>query len=71
MIGSYVLWFFTSTQRLRYFILRWSMDDHYPELQRFSIFTLLKEFGVEPKLKNFNFVAAVGVVIGFAISIMF
>jgi hypothetical protein len=71
VFASYIVWFFTSTQRLRYFILRWSMDDHYPELQRFSIFTLLKEFGVEPKLKNFNLVAILGLVIGFAITFIF
>jgi hypothetical protein len=71
VIGSYVVWFFTSTQRLRYFILRWAMDDHYPELQRFSIFTLLREFGIGPKLKNFNVVAVLGVLIGFTIAFVF
>jgi hypothetical protein len=68
VIGSYIVWFFTSTQRLRYLILRWSMDDHYPDLQRWSVFALLREVGVEPKLRNFNLFAAIGVVIGFAIA---
>ena len=71
VIASYVIWFFTSTQRLRYLILRWSMDDHYPELQRWSIFALLREAGIEPKLRNFNLVAAAGVLIGFAIVFVF
>jgi hypothetical protein len=71
VVASYVVWFFTSTQRLRYFILRWSMDDHYPELQRWSVFALLREVGVEPKLKNFNLVAVLGVIIGFAIVFIF
>ncbi len=71
VIASYVIWFFTSTQRLRYLILRWSMDDHYPELQRWSIFALLREAGIEPKLRNFNLVAALGVLIGFAIVFVF
>jgi hypothetical protein len=71
VIASYVMWFFTSTQRLRYLILRWSMDDHYPELQRWSIFALLREAGIEPKLKNFNLVAAIGVAIGFTIAFAF
>jgi len=71
VIASYIVWFFTSTQRLRYLILRWSMDDHYPELQRWSIFMLLREAGIEPKLKNFNLVAVIGVIIGFAIVFIF
>jgi Na+/melibiose symporter-like transporter len=71
VVGSYVMWFFTSTQRLRYFILRWSMDDHYPELQRWSIFAILQKAGIEPHLKNFNYVAILGVVIGFAIVFLF
>ena len=71
VIASYIVWFFTSTQRLRYLILRWSMDDHYPELQRWSIFALLREAGIEPKLKNFNLVAIIGVAIGFLIVFVF
>jgi hypothetical protein len=47
------------------------MDDHYPELQRWSIFMLLREAGIEPKLKNFNLVAVIGVIIGFAIVFIF
>lgn len=70
-IASYVVWFFTSTQRLRYVILRWSMDEHYPELQRWSIFTVLREFGVEPRRRNFDLVAAIGIVIGFLIVFAF
>ncbi|GEM_PF-2077007 len=70
-IAAYIMWFFTSTQRLRYFILRWSMDEHYPDLQRWSIFALLREAGIEPKRKNFNWVAAIGVVIGFTIAFIF
>jgi len=71
VVASYVVWFFTATQRLRYIILRWSMDDHYPELQRWSIFTLLHEAGIEPKRKNYNLVAVLGVLIGFAIVLLF
>jgi len=67
VVASYVAWFFTATQRLRYMILRWSMDEHYPDLQRWSIFALLREAGIEPKRKNFNIVAIIGVVISFAI----
>jgi hypothetical protein len=71
VVASYLVWFFTSTQRLRYIILRWSMDEHYPELQRWSIFALLREAGIEPKLKNFNVLALVGVVVGFGIVLLF
>jgi hypothetical protein len=71
VVASYIAWFFTATQRLRYIILRWSMDEHYPELQRWSIFALLREVGVEPRRKNFNLVAIIGVVIAFAIVFMF
>jgi hypothetical protein len=70
-IGSYIMWFFTSTLRFRYIILRWSMDDHYPDLQRWSIFALLREAGIEPKLKNFNLMAALGIVLGFGIAFLF
>ena len=71
VVASYIAWFFTATQRLRYVILRWSMDEHYPELQRWSIFALLREAGIEPKRKNFNLVALIGVVIAFAIVFLF
>jgi len=71
VVASYIAWFFTATQRLRYVILRWSMDEHYPELQRWSIFALLREAGVEPRRKNFNLVAFIGVVIAFAIVFIF
>jgi hypothetical protein len=71
VIASYLMWFFTTTQRLRYIILRWSMDEHYPELQRWSIFALLREAGVEPKLKNFNVLAALGLLIGYGIVLIF
>jgi hypothetical protein len=67
VVASYIAWFFTATQRLRYIILRWSTDEHYPDLQRWSIFALLREAGIEPKLKNFNIVALLGIVISFAI----
>jgi Na+/melibiose symporter-like transporter len=70
-VGCYVMWFFTSTQRLRYIILRWSMVDHFPELERWSIFGLLREAGVKPKLENYNLAAMVGVVLGFIIALMF
>ena len=71
VIASYLMWFFTSTLRLRYIILRWSMDDHYPDLQRWSIFALLREAGIEPKLRNFNILAILGVVIAFTIAFLF
>ena len=71
VVASYIVWFFTATQRLRYIILRWSMDDHYPELQRWSIFTLLHEAGIEPKRKHFTLVAIAGAVIAYAIVIAF
>jgi len=71
VVASYIAWFFTATQRLRYIILRWSMDEHYPELQRWSIFALLREAGVEPKRKNFTLVAAIGVVVAFTIVFIF
>ncbi|MDP4198532.1 MAG: hypothetical protein Q8922_00660 [Bacteroidota bacterium] len=71
VIASYIMWFFTSTQRLRYVILRWSMDEHYPELQRWSIFALLREAGIEPKRRNFNLVALIGVILGFGIVLLF
>jgi hypothetical protein len=71
VVGCYVMWFFTSTQRLRYLILRWSMVDHFPELERWSIFGILREVGVEPKLGNYNIAALLGVVLGFTIAIVF
>ncbi len=72
VVASYVAWFFTATQRLRYIILRWSMDDHYPELQRWSIFTLLHEAGLEPhRRRTFTLVAALGVAMGFIIVFLF
>jgi Na+/melibiose symporter-like transporter len=70
-VGCYVMWFFTSTQRLRYIILRWSMVDHFPELERWSIFGLLREAGVKPKLGNYNIAAMLGVVLGFIIALVF
>ena len=70
-VGCYVMWFFTSTQRLRYLILRWSMVDHFPELERWSIFGILREAGVKPKLGNYNLAAILGVVLGFTIAIVF
>jgi Na+/melibiose symporter-like transporter len=70
-VGCYVMWFFTSTQRLRYLILRWSMVDHFPELERWSIFGLLREAGIKPKLGNYNLAALLGVVLGFTIALMF
>jgi hypothetical protein len=71
VVGSYVMWFFTSTQRLRYIILRWSMNDHFPELERWSVFGLLREAGVKPKLRNYNIAAVLGVVLGFSIALLF
>jgi hypothetical protein len=71
VVASYLMWFFTSTQRLRYIILRWSMDEHYPELQRWSIFALLREAGIEPKLRNFNVLALIGLVVGYGIVLIF
>ncbi len=70
-VGSYVMWFFTSTQRLRYLILRWSMVDHFPELERWSIFGILREAGVKPKRRNYNLAAIIGVVLGFTIAFVF
>lgn len=71
VVASYLMWFFTSTQRLRYIILRWSMDEHYPELQRWSIFALLREAGIEPKLRNFNVLALIGLIIGYGVVLIF
>jgi hypothetical protein len=71
VVGSYVMWFFTSTQRLRYIILRWSMVDHFPELERWSIFGILREMGVKPKRRNYNIAAIIGVVLGFTIAFAF
>jgi len=71
VVASYIAWFFTATQRLRYIILRWSMDEHYPELQRWSIFALLREAGIEPRRRNFNLVALIGVAVAFAIVFIF
>jgi hypothetical protein len=71
VVASYLMWFFTSTQRLRYIILRWSMDEHYPELQRWSVFALLREAGIEPKLRNFNVLALLGLVVGYGIVLIF
>ena len=71
VVASYIAWFFTVTQRLRYIILRWSMDEHYPELQRWSIFTILHEAGIETKRKNYTIVALAGVAIAFAIVLVF
>jgi hypothetical protein len=71
VVGSYVMWFFTSTQRLRYIILRWSMVDHFPELERWSIFGILREAGVKPKRRNYNIAAIIGVVLGFTIAFAF
>jgi len=71
VVASYIVWFFTATLRLRFLILRWSVDEHYPELQRWSIFALLREAGIEPKRRHFNLVALIGVAIGFAIVFLF
>jgi hypothetical protein len=71
VVGSYIMWFFTSTQRLRYIILRWSMVDHFPELERWSIFGILREAGVKPKRRNYNIAAIIGVVLGFGIAFAF
>ncbi len=70
-IACFVMWFFTTTLRLRYIILRWSMDDHYPDLQRWSVFAILSEAGIQPKLRNFNILAILGVLIGFGIAFLF
>jgi Na+/melibiose symporter-like transporter len=70
-VGCYVMWFFTSTQRLRYLILRWSMEDHFPELERWSIFVILREAGIKPKLGNYNIAAILGVALGFTIALVF
>jgi hypothetical protein len=70
-VGSYVMWFFTSTQRLRYIILRWSMVDHFPELERWSIFGILREAGIKPKRRNYNLAAILGVLLGFMIAFLF
>jgi hypothetical protein len=71
VVASYIVWFFTATLRLRFFILRWSVDEHYPELQRWSIFALLREAGVQPKRRHINLIALLGVAIGFAIVFLF
>ncbi len=71
LIACYIMWFFTSTQRLRYIILRSSMDEHYPELQRWSIFAILREAGIEPGRRNFDLLALIGIVLGFGIVLVF
>jgi hypothetical protein len=71
ILGAQILWFFTTAERLRYVILRWSMEDYFPHLQKWSIFLVLKRFGVEPHRKQFNTVAIVGAVLGLLVTLIF
>ena len=71
IVGAQILWFFTTTERLRYVILRWSMEDYFPQLQKWSIFAVLQRFGVKPRRKEFNIVAAVGLVLGILVTFLF
>ena len=47
------------------------MVDHFPELERWSIFVLLREAGVKPTLRNYNLAALLGVALGFTIALVF
>lgn len=70
VLGAHIAWLFTSCERLRYVILRWSMEEYYPDLKRWSIFLLLKEFDIEPGIKQFNVVAIIGALIGLGITLV-
>ena len=56
VIACYILWFFTSTLRLRYIILRgrWTTTTPISNAGVSSPFS--REAGIEPKLRNFNVV---------------
>jgi len=70
ILGAHIAWLFTSCERLRYVILRWSMEENYPDLRRWSVFILLKEFDIEPGIKEFNIVASVGAVLGLGVTFL-
>jgi len=71
MVGAHLTWFFTSCERLRYVLLRWSMSEKYEDLNRWSVFAVLREIHVEPSLRNFNIAAAVGLILGFGVTVIF
>ncbi len=71
MVGAHLTWFFTSCERLRYILLRWSMSEKYEDLQRWSVFAVLREVHVEPTLKNFDILAGIGIVLGFGVTFLF
>jgi hypothetical protein len=71
ILGAQIIWFFATAERLRYVILRWSMEDYFPQLQKWSIFLVLKKFGVEPHRKQFNIVATIGLVLGLLVTFLF
>ena len=69
--GAYILSFFTSCERLRYLILRWKMAEEFPDLERWTIFRVLREFDIKPTLRNFDIAAAAGVLLGFGFTLWF
>lgn len=71
ILGAQIVWFFTTAERLRYVILRWSMEDYFPQLEKWSVFFFLKRFGIQPKRKEFNRVAAIGLVLAIVVTFVF
>ena len=69
IVGAYITWYFATTERMRYLILRWSMDEEFPELEKWTVFRLLKEFDVRPTARAFNLVAAIGLVLSATVTI--
>lgn len=68
IVGAQIVWFFTTAERLRYIILRWSMEDYFPQLERWSVFFFLRRFGIKPRRKEFNRAAIIGAVLGLGIT---
>lgn len=71
IVGAQIIWFFATAERLRYVILRWSMEDYFPQLQKWSVFLVLKKFGIQPRRKEFNIVATIGLVLGLLVTFLF
>ncbi|HYE74903.1 MAG TPA: hypothetical protein VEF04_16300, partial [Blastocatellia bacterium] len=71
ILGAQIIWFFGTAERLRYVILRWSMEDYFPHLQKWSIFLVLKRFNIQPHRKEFNITAIVGAVLGMLVTLVF
>ena len=71
IVGAQIIWFLATAERLRYVILRWSMEDYFPHLKKWSIFLVLQKFGIEPRRKQFNIVAAIGLVLGLLVTSLF